>query len=203
MERGHIILILGAVLIVVGISLAAIWGVSFAGSFVNENALIGMTTINPGESFSVGADVNRLDRVISLTIAVEDRQQSQNIRLSGAVTDPNGQNVSSQEFEESFITSFRPEEIGVYTANITNLGTRPVTISGTFGYLPFLDSEGDPDLNTILGSPGLGMVIAGGLMTVAGIVALIVGGIITVADGRKRSGSTTSTGNDGITYRKD
>lgn len=202
MERGHIILLCGAVLIVAGVSLAAVWGVSFASSFVSDNTLIGRTTINPGDSFSVGTNVNRLDRAISLTVAIEDDElSSQRASLRETVTGPSGANVSSQEFGQSFVTTFQPQEMGVYTANIINLGTQPVTISGTFGYLPFFDSDGDTNLHEVLGAQSLGIVIAGGLMTVAGVVALIVGGVITVADSKKRSGTTTSS--DGVTYRKD
>jgi hypothetical protein len=57
MKRGHIILIAGAIFLVAGITIAAVWGVSFVGSFVANNTLVDKKTINAGQSVSVQNDV--------------------------------------------------------------------------------------------------------------------------------------------------
>jgi hypothetical protein len=126
--------------------------------------------------------------------------------MKETITGPKGEVVSSNEFGDSFVTSIKPLVAGAYTVTITNLGTKTVTVGGTFGYFPIIGSDGKPDINALMsgGQQGLGMIIAGGLMAVAGVVALIVGGIVTVADGRRGHGtSSTSTSESGITYRKD
>ena len=220
-------LIAGAVLLVAGITISAVWGVSFAGSFVTsfvrDNTLVAKTTINAGQSVSAQNQVSQLDRPISLTVGIDrtatlpasttttNTITNNNIRLRETITDPNGKVVSSNEFGNGFVTSFKPEVAGVYTVTITNLGTIPVSISGTFGYLPFIGNNGNPvDINTMMGGgaagqQGLGMIIAGGAMAATGVVILIVGAIVTVADSRaKPSTSTnTTTSEGGITYRKD
>jgi hypothetical protein len=211
MKRGHIILIAGAVLLVAGITIAAVWGVSFAGSFVANNTLVAKTTINAGQSVSAQNNVNELDRPMSLTVGIDRTTptfpSSSDIRLRETVTDPNGKVVSTNEFSDGFVTSFKPEVAGVYTVTITNLGQFPLSISGTFGYLPFVGSNGNPDINAIMGGApgqGLGMIIAGGAMAATGIITLIVGGIVTVADSRAKSSTPTRTTSEGgITYRKD
>jgi hypothetical protein len=215
MKRGHIILISGAVIFIAGIVIAAIWGISFAGAFVRDNTIVGKTTINAGQSVSAKTEVNQLDnRPISLTVGIDKTGQQQqqtpplsDVRLKETITDPNGAVVSSNEFGESFVTSFKPQLTGGYTVTVTNLGIRPVSIAGTFGYIPFIDYNGRPDINTMLGGGmgrGLGMIIVGGVMALAGVIILIVGGIVTVVDSREnRQKTPPTTSEGGITYRKD
>ncbi len=208
MKRGHVILIAGAVLLVAGITIGAVWGMSFASSFFTNNTLVAKTTINAGQSVSAQNHVSQLDRPISLAVGIDRTTttlpSSSDIRLRETVTDPNGKVVSSNEFGNGFVTSFKPDVAGVYTVTITNLGSTPVSMSGTFGYMPFIGNNGNPDINTMMGAGGLGMIITGGVMAAAGIIVLIVGAIITVADAREqRHDTAATTGEGGITYRKD
>jgi|GEM_PF-2053203 hypothetical protein len=208
MKRGHIILLGGAALLIVGIAIAAVWGVSFAGRFVSNNTIVAHTTIEPGKSVSAKTDVTEIGRPITLTVGV-DRTGGQpahsDVKLKGTITDSKGEVVSSSEFGDSFVTSIKPQAAGPYTVTITNLGEKSVTIGGTFGYFPIIGPDGKPDINVLFGpgQQGLGMIIAGGVTAVAGVVALIVGGIITIADSRARQGTAASTIEGGITYRKD
>lgn len=206
----------GAVLLVAGIVISAIWGVSFAGSFLRENTIVAKTIIDAGKSVNAKTDVNRLDGPISLAIGIDGPGQQQqtfsDIRLKETVTDPNGKVVNSNEFGGPFFTSFNPQVAGVYTITISNIGTKPVSISGAFGYMSFVGPDGKPKIDaTAVGGggeerEGLGMIIAGGGLVAAGIIALVVGAIITAIDGRankqNQSGATTTSEN-GITYRKD
>jgi hypothetical protein len=213
-KRGYIILISGAVLFVAGILIAAVWGVSFAGSFIRDNTIVTKTIINPGQSVSAKTDVTQLDnRPVSLTVGIDKTGQQQQqqtpplseVRLKETITDPNGVLVSNTEFGDSFVTSFKPRATGVYTVTVTNLGIRPISIGGTFGYIPFIDSNGKPNINAMFGGvvgQGLGMIIVGGVMALIGVITLIIGGIVTVFDSRtNRQNMTTSEG--GVTYRKD
>jgi len=211
MERGHIILIAGAALLIAGIAVAAISGVSFASRFVSDNTIVGRTTIGPAQSVSAKTDVNEMSKPLTLTVGLDrsgtQQPSPQEVRLKETITDPQGRVVNSNEFGDSYVTTIRPQSTGAYTVTITNHGAKAVTVGGTFGYFPIIGPDGKPDLNTLFGTgqqQGLGMIIAGGVAAVAGVMVLIVGGIITVADSRSQRGSSTATTSEGgITYRKD
>jgi uncharacterized membrane protein len=214
MKRGHIVLISGAALLVAGIIISAVWAVQFAGSFMRDNTFVAQTSIGAGESIDTRIDVRQLDRSVSVAISIDragllQQQPSQmptstpDIRLKEEVKDPNGRVVSSNEFGDSFFTSFKPEVTGVYTVTVSNLGIRPVTVSGAFGHMPFVGSDGNfPGDGMMGGEWGLGMIIAGGALASIGLVTLIVGAIITIANSRRQSPTTTTT-EGGITYRKE
>lgn len=204
MKRGHIILISGGALLIIGIAITVAWGISFASTFIEENTIVAKTSISPGSSVDAQTVADTLGRPLSLAIGL-DRQQSGNdeYRLKETVTDPSGKVVSSSEFQDSFFTTLQPEMTGPYTVTISNLGREPVTISGTFGYMPFVGTEGKPNVDAMIGGQGLGVVIVGGGLAAAGILVLIIGAIIAVVDGRKPQGSTSTTSEGGITYRKD
>lgn len=215
MKRGYIVLISGSVLLVAGIIISAVWAVQFAGSFMRDITIVAQTSIDAGESVDTRIDVRQLDRPVSVAIGIDravlQQQPSQiptptpDIRLKEEVKDPNGRVVSSNEFGDSFFTTFRPEVTGVYTITVSNLGIRPVVVSGAFGYMPFIGSDGNLPFGSIMGGEwGLGMIIAGGALASIGVVTLVVGAIITIADSRKQSSTTTTTTTEGgITYRKD
>ena len=203
MKRGHAILIAGAALLVAGIVLSIVWGISFAGSFIAENTII-HRAIGPSESIEVVRNVTSPDTPLFLAVGV-DPQQSLNdgYALKETVTDPDGRLVSRDEFQESFSTTISPQVTGEYVAVITNIGAETVTVSGTFGHVPFLGVNGQPNLDDMMSVGGVGMIIAGGGLATAGIIGLIVGAIVTIMDGRKREGTTTTASEGGITYRKD
>lgn len=220
MKRGYIVLISGSVLLVAGIIISAVWAVQFAGSFMRDITIVAQTSIDAGESVDTRIDVRQLDRPVSLAIGIDRTgiQQplpspsqipptsSPDIKLKEEVKDPNGRVVSSNEFGDSFFTTFRPEVTGVYTITVSNLGIRPVVVSGAFGYMPFIGSDENLPFGSIMGGEwGLGMIIAGGALASIGVVTLVVGAIITIADSRKQSSTTTTTTTTegGITYRKD
>jgi hypothetical protein len=219
MKRGYIILISGAVLLVAGIIISAVWAVQFAGSFLRDNTIVAQTSVDAGKSVDTRINVDQLDRPVSLAIGIDQTQlqplpsqqqqtpatQSSDIRLKEEVTDPNGRVVSSNEFSNSFFTSFTPEVTGVHTVTISNLGTRTVSVNGAFGYMPFIGPDSKPNFDNMIGGGGwgLGMIIAGGALAGVGVVTLIIGAIITVVDSRKHSSTTTTTTDGGITYRKD
>lgn len=108
--------------------------------------------------------------------------------------------MSNGEFDESFFTTIKPEGTGTYTVIVTNIGTQTAMVSGSFGYMPFASADGQPNFDDMM-SGGLDMLILGGSLAAAGVVTLIVGGVITIADGRRHE--TTTTSESGVTYRKD
>jgi len=193
MKRGHIILSAGAALLVAGLVVALVWGISYAGSVYANNTVIANTSIQPGASISANKDVNALDKPIYLTVGLGGQQSASDIHLKQVTTDPSGKTVSSSEFQKVYTTTINPTTTGTYTVTVSNLGTAPVTVAGTFGYIPWVGTEGNPTASNSNPAEGLGVVFAGGGLAAAGVIILIVGGIVTVIDGRNAKTPSTTT----------
>jgi hypothetical protein len=224
-------LIIGGVLFVAGIIIAAVWAVPFVSMFLQENTLIKEVSIEPGESVEATTLVTDVSRPITVAIHIErsggavvtdeGQQQQQQVpqeqavmRLIETVNDPSGTVVSSNEFSSNLFTTFQPRNGGNHVLNITNAGSRSVAIDATFGYMPFITSAAPPPPSE--GGqrlPGVGLdlsslsaVIAGGVLSVIGFFTIIAGIIIVVIDSRKRRGEeqkSSGVTEGSITYRKD
>jgi uncharacterized membrane protein len=210
-RRGYIILIIGGVLFVAGIIIAAIWAIPFASTFLQGNTLINQVSIEPGRLVQATTEVTDLSRPVTVAIHVQTSQGV--VRLIETVKDPSGSVVSNNEFSANLFTTFQPQNTGNHILNITNAGVSPVTIDAMFGYMPFITSATPPSEQVGQPIPGvdlssLSLVIAGGVITTIGFFTIIAGIVIVVIDSRKgrgSAGSRDSTGvtEGGITYRKD
>ncbi|MDQ3969409.1 MAG: hypothetical protein M3275_13580 [Thermoproteota archaeon] len=228
-QRGYIVLIIGGVLFVAGIVIAAVWAIPFASMFLQGNTLINQVSIEPSRSVEATTQVTDVSRPVTVAIHIErsgegeatdNGQQQQQVpeqeqgivRLIESVKDPSGTLVSSNEFSANLFTTFQPQNTGNHILNITNAGARPVTIDATFGYMPFISAAGPPTSDEG-GQPvpgvdfsSLSVIIVGGVLTTIGFFTIIAGIVIVVIDSRKRgeqkSGSSGVT-EGGITYRKD
>jgi hypothetical protein len=211
-QRGYIILIIGGVLFVAGIIMAAIWAIPFASTFVQNNTLINQVSIEPSRSVEATTQVTDVSRPISVAIHIERLEGV--VRLIETVKDPSGTVVSNNEFSANLFTTFQPQTTGNHVLNITNAGAGPVAIDATFGYMPFIMAPasnsgegGQPVPGVDLSS--LSVIITGGVLTAIGFFTIIAGIVIVVIDSRKRgeergqNGSTDVTEDGGITYRKD
>jgi uncharacterized membrane protein len=219
-RRGYIILIIGGVLFVAGIVIAAVWAIPFASTFLQENTLINQVSIEPGRSVQATTQVTDVSRPVTVAIHIERPEGV--VRLIETVRDPSGTLVSSNEFSANLFTTFQPQNTGNHILNITNAGAAPVTINAMFGYMPFLTAADPPPTSEVGGQPlpgvdlsSLSVIIVGGVLTTIGFFTVIAGIVIVVIDSRKRgeqkSGSSSSSGggggvtedSSGITYRKD
>jgi hypothetical protein len=213
-RRGYIILIIGGVLFVAGIIIAAVWAIPFASTFLQNNTLINQVSIEPGRSVEATTQVTDVSRPIAVAIHIERPEGV--VRLIETVKDPSGTVVSNNEFSANLFTTFQPQNTGNHILNITNAGAGTVTIDATFGYMPFItapastseDEGGQPLPGVDLSS--LSVVITGGVLTAIGFFTIIAGIVIVVIDSRKRRegrGQNGSSGgvteDSGITYRKD
>jgi uncharacterized membrane protein len=211
-RRGYIILIIGGVLFVVGIIIAAIWAIPFASTFLQENTLINQVSIQPGTSVEATTDVTDASRPVTVAIHVQSPQGV--MRLIETVKDPSGIVVSTNEFSANLFTTFQPQNTGSHILNITNAGAAPVTIDAMFGYMPFITAASPPPSGQV-GQPipgvdlsSLSLVIAGGVITTIGFFTVIAGIVILVIDSRRGRGSAGGRDSTGvtegdITYRKD
>jgi uncharacterized membrane protein len=212
-RRGYIILIIGGVLFIAGIIIAAVWAIPFASTFLQNNTLINQVSIQPGRSVEATTQVADVSRPVTVAIHIERSEGV--VRLIETVKDQSGNVVSSNEFSANLFTTFRPQNTGNHILNITNAGSAPVTINAIFGYMPFITAPastsdgggGQPIPGVDLSS--LSVVITGGVLTTIGFFTIIAGIIIVVIDSRKRregrgqNGSSGVTEDSGITYRKD
>jgi uncharacterized membrane protein len=228
-QRGYIILIIGGVLFVAGIIIAAVWAILFASTFLQNNTLINQVSIEPGRSVEATTQVTDISRPIAVAIHVErpgergtaeeDGQQQQvpqleqgPMRVIETVKDSSGTIVSNNEFSANLFTTFQPQNTGNHILNVTNGGAGPVTIDTTFGYMPFITSAA-PSTSGEVSQPlpgvdlsSLSVVITAGVLTTIGFFTIIAGIVIVVIDSRKRgeqkNGSGGITEGD-ITYRKE
>jgi uncharacterized membrane protein len=210
-QRGYIILIIGGVLFIAGIIVAAVWAIPFASTFLQNNTLINQVSIEPGRSVQATNQITDVSRPVTVAIHIERPEGV--VRLMETVRDPTGTVVSNNEFSANLFTTFQPQNTGNHILNITNAEATPVTINAMFGYIPFITSAaptgagGQPLPGVDLSS--LSVVITGGVLTTIGFFTIIAGIVILVIDSRRgrRSGGeqrdSTGVTEGGFTYKKD
>ena len=242
-QRGPIILIVGEALFIIGIILAIVWGIQLASTvasaFQQERAtLINRVSIEPGSSVEAATtQVTDISKPITVAIHIQrlgDREESaegdglqerlqqqqlqlpreqREARLIETVIDPSGTVLSNNEFSANLFITFQPQTTGEHILNITNAGSRNVTIYGIFGPMPLLTAassfvEGSQSPLSGIDLSSFSLVIAGGVLTAIGFITIIAGTIIVVIDGRKgrvqkSGGSGGGVTEGGVTYRKD
>jgi uncharacterized RDD family membrane protein YckC len=204
LERGYIILILGAALLISGIIISALWAEYFARSFIRENIILSGVSIRQSTSISTSIQVMDTSRPVSLTIHVEPSNgmsssitttavnegegQVPNNILRETVRNPNGIIMTSNEFTKQFFTTFKPDIPGKYTITVYNLGNSPVSIGAIVGNLPFIGAN-----NNIVNTNFLGAIIAGVVLIIVGIIALIAAVTVLALDRRKILSKTQTT----------
>jgi len=71
MQRGYIILIVGAVLLISGIVISILWAGSFAGMIIHENTILNGVSIRPAGSINASTQIIDIIRPVSVAIHVE------------------------------------------------------------------------------------------------------------------------------------
>ena len=185
MQRGYFILIAGAVLLILGIVISALWTGSFAGTIIRENTILNAVSIRPSGSVNASTQVINTSRPISLAIHLEHNNstgvggQVSNNALRETVRNPNGVIMTSSEFTKQFLTTFNPDVTGKYTITIYNLGNSPVSIGVLVGNLPFIGANNQVNINSFSG------IIAGVILAVSGIIFLIAAVVVLILDSRR------------------
>lgn len=191
MQRGYIILIAGAALLISGIVISVLWAGYFAGTIIRENTILSIS-IRPAGSVNASIQVIDTSRPVSLVIHLERNssttgEQIPNNILRETVRNPNGVIMTSNEFTKQFFTTFKPDITGKYTVTIYNLGDSPVSMGVLAGNLPFVGANNKVNLNSFSG------IIAGVVLTIAGIVVLLAGVIVLILDRRRITPRTETT----------
>jgi len=189
MQRGYIILIVGIVLLISGIVLSVLWTGYFAGTIMRESTILSSVPIKPSSSVNANTQVIDTSRPLSIAIHVEQAHGGAiaNNVLRETVRNPNGVIITESEFTKQFFTTFKPDIVGKYTVTVYNLGAGPVSIGVLAGNLPFVGA------NNTLSLTSFGGIIAGVILTVAGIIGLIIGVIVLISDRRKITPKTQTT----------
>jgi hypothetical protein len=189
LQRGYLILIVGAALVISGIVISVLWAAYFAGTIIRENTILSGVSIKPVGSVNTSTQVIDTSRPVSLVIlhySPTGGQISNNI-LRETVRNPNGVIMTSNEFAKQFFTTFKPDITGKYTVTIYNLGNSPVSIGVLAGNLPFVGAYNQVNFNSLSG------IIAGVILTIAGTIVLIAGVIVLILDRRRITPRTEST----------
>src|SRR3989442_2755482 len=191
-QRGYIILIIGAVLLISGIVISILWAVPFAGTIIRENTILSGVSIRPAGSLNAPTQVIDTSRPVSLAIHLERNNsttggQIPNNILRETVRNPNGVIMTSNEFTKQIFTTFKPDITGKYIVTIYNSGNSPVSIGVLAGNLLFIGANNKVNFNSLSG------IIAGIILTIAGIIVLIAGVIVLILDRRRITPRTETT----------
>ena len=159
MQRGYIILIVGATLLISGIVISVFWAVPFAGTILRENTILSGVSIRPAGSINAYNQVIDTTRPVSVAIHVErdigtsstTRGQVPDNTLRETVLNPSGVIMTNNEFTKQFFTTFKPDITGKYTLTVYNLGNSPVSIGVLVGNLPFISANNQINFNSLSG----------------------------------------------------
>ena len=180
MQRAYIILIVGAVLLISGIVISAVWAGYFASTIIHESTILADILIRPASVVNASTQVTDTSRPVSLAIQVERvGEQISTNTLREIVRNPNGVIMTSNEFTKQLFTTFKPDITGKYTVSIYNLGNSPVSIGVFTGNLPFIGANYKVNFNSLSG------IVEGSILSIAGILVLIGGVIVLILDRRK------------------
>jgi hypothetical protein len=188
MRRGYLILIAGGVLLASGIAISVIWAGSLGSRIINQNTILNGVTIYPSGAMNAITQVNDLSRPLSLVISIESNHNTDqaNPILRETVRNPNGEIISTNDFAKQFVATIKPEVIGKYTLTIDNMGGNFVRIGILFGNLPFVSQNNQLNVNFFAG------LVTGGVLAIGGIIALIVGLVVSIVDRRRTTRNTTT-----------
>lgn len=196
LQRGYIILIIGAALLISGVVVSVFWAGSFASSFLSQGVILNHLAIPPSGSANNTIQVTDISHPIALQIHFESHSgngisvnsqngqantttSNNNNSLREVVRDSNGRILSQNDLSKQFFTTFKPTIPGTYTLVISNLGSNPVRVAALFGSATFVNENNQININLFTG------VIAGLVLIGIGIITLIAGIIIVILDRRK------------------
>jgi hypothetical protein len=189
----------GAVLVVVGIALTAVYASNLGSLVLRESIILNNISINPSTSENKTLQVTNTERTVAIALHVETavaadstqrQEQASSMSIireevrnpSGVVINKNQFNSSSNgnfnnnDENEDLFTTFKPDMQGQYTLIITNFGPLPIKVGGMFGYIPIIGNDNQLNLEPLSG------IIAGVILFIVGIIILLVGAIIAVLD---------------------
>jgi len=189
MKRGYKILITGTIVLIFGISLGGISVISMWASSESEQSdyTIDKSVITPDSPLFklIPSNGNEKIHVVLYDMQPEDNPINITIKAEDGtiLLDKTAQNQLVDDF-------YNPKTAGSLHVTITNLGAVPVTVSGILGSSsPAQEVEPETTRKQLVDKYAyqLYLVVAGVVVVFAGIVILIIGGIISFKDRMKKS----------------
>lgn len=211
LQRGYIILIIGAVLVVAGIALTVVYGSSLASLVLRESIILSNVPINPSTSENRTLQITNTEHTLAIALHGEtagsgstqipppQQQQASNISIiREEIRDPSGFVVNKNQFNsrssnDNFNNNIdnSNENGDLFTTFKPDVQGRYTLIITNLGPLP-VKVGGIFGYIPIIGNDNqinlepLNGIIAGVILFIIGIITLIVGVIIAVLDRRRR-----------------
>jgi hypothetical protein len=212
LQRGYIILIIGAVLVVAGIALTVVYGSSLASLVLRESIILSNVPINPSTSENRTLQITNTEHTLAIALHGEtagsdstqtppppQQQQASNMSIiREEIRDPSGFVVNKNQFNSrSSNDNFNNnnnnsnENEDLFTTFKPDVQGRYTLIITNLGPLP-VKVGGIFGYIPIIGNDNqlnlepLNGIIAGVILFIIGIITLIVGVIIAVLDRRRR-----------------
>ncbi|MCI0557651.1 MAG: DUF4870 domain-containing protein [Nitrososphaera sp.] len=178
MKTGLGLLIIGGGLLAAGLVVAGFSTFAITKEVLEGAVMINATSLEPGQSSGDVLKDLPTDRQLLFSLSSDPSD----VPLRVQITDPDGErlvmyNVTTTPFTGSVAT----KKEGDHTLEITNVGTRAVTINGALIHSPIVEQGGgvsvedNPSLQTFI-TYGIGILV-GAILVIAGIVVLIIGAI--------------------------
>lgn len=211
LQRGYIILIIGAVLVVAGIALTVVYGSSLASLVLRESIILSNVPINPSTSENRTLQITNTEHTLAIALHGEtagsdstqtpppQQQQASNISIiREEIRDPSGFVVNKNQFNSRSSNdnlnnnnNNSNENADLFTTFKPDVQGRYTLIITNLGPLP-VKVGGIFGYIPIIGNDNqinlepLNGIIAGVILFIIGIITLIVGVIIAVLDRRRR-----------------
>jgi hypothetical protein len=179
MQRGYKILIVSGILFVCSISIFIIWGITFSGSFITNNQAISTNQIalSPFQTYNTNVYINATDKLLTLTI---DSINNDQMKFREILIGPDDNIISNTTFQKTYFTTIKPNKTGEYKMSVINLNSSSkASLYILFGILPFLNDNGELDLNSFAG------LIIGIILFLGAIISLAIGIIFFIKDRNK------------------
>ena len=177
MKPGLIFLIIGGGLLAAGLIVASVSTFSVTKEFLEGSVVIDETSLDP--TLSIVAEMIDLPAGQQLLLSLAGNPPD--APLQARITGPDGNTLALYNITDTPFTSTAATAVpGNHTLEIKNVGSRPVTVSGTLFIYPIgqqggASIEDSPAVQSLV-TYGIG-ILAGIALTIAGIVLLIIGAI--------------------------
>jgi hypothetical protein len=170
--RGHILIILSSVIIIIGILLTIIFSIDATRPFLSQDISVGNYMIKAGESRILSINVSETGPTMSIVIKAEPPH----VPIGAIVKDQNGLTLSRSIFSDDLVSNFKPQINGKYDLIITNEGAEPVKADTILGYLSLFDKNENPNISA------LGDIFTSVLLIILGNLGFIAGVIVIIRD---------------------
>ncbi len=174
MKVGHYTIIAGAGLFIAGLVVLIIYALPIAQQIQVETSVLQDYQIRPREVAVIPLLVTNTTKPLSIVISSDP----QDVKLNAVMVDPDRNDGVESKVNSTFTGNLavgaEPSIPGYYNLTITNIDDSPTSINVIYGHLPGAQKDG---FNTDVYSgvvAGVGIVIAGIMAMIIGVVMLVV-----------------------------